>query len=211
MAGVKVYIATGKIWDHYWKNIAAMFNNEHLVAENKDTGVSLYLTRENALPNLIIYDKDNQPRIYREIHSREECNAAAVNMITMYLVGVIKEEKPKVISLPAPDTDGQNDPEPDKDEEEQNILDTIYEREDELLKAVGDMLAVVLLEDDYTAVVEGYTEKFIGTVVDDLLQYLYDDHGISVYRPTLIEDEDGGPDILAEYPYGWGSREESTQ
>ena len=205
MAGVKVYIATGKIWDHYWKNITTLFDNEHLVAENKDTGVSLYLTRENAMPNLIIYDKDNQPRIYREIHSREECNAIAVSLITMYLVGVIKGEEPKVINLPAPKIEEQNEPEPDEDDEEQNILDTIYEREDELLKAVGDMLATVLLEDDYTAVVEGYTEKFIGTVVDDLLQYLFDEHNISVYRPTLIEDEDGGPDILAEYPYGWGA------
>lgn len=204
MAGVKVYIATGKIWDHYWKNITTLFDNEHLVAENKDTGVSLYLTRENAMPNLIIYDKDNQPRVYREIHSREECNAIAVALITMYLVGVVNEEKPKVINLPAPKAEEQNEPEADEDNEEQNILDTIYEREDELLKAVGDMLATVLLEDDYTAVVEGYTEKFIGTVVDDLLQYLFDEHNISVYRPTLIEDEDGGPDILAEYPYGWG-------
>ena len=204
MAGVKVYIATGKIWDHYWKNISTLLNNEHLVAENKDTGVSLYLTRENAMPNLIIYDKDNQPRVYREIHSREECNAIAVSLITMYLVGVIKGEEPKVINLPAPKVEEQNEPEPDEDDEEQKIIDTIYEREDELLKAVGDMLAVVLLEVDYTAVVEGYTEKFIGTVVDDLLQYLFDEHNISVYRPTLIEDEDGGPDILAEYPYGWG-------
>lgn len=227
MAGTKIYIATSRIWDHYCRNMNHLTDNEDMVAENKETGMSLCITREAFLPQLVLYTKGDRPIIWRPVRNSEECNTAAVYLITRYLVDNEVPESPKVLHLPAQKVDEddaeiedvpinvedkpveqEDDISKDEDEEEQRILDTIYEREDELSNAVGDMLAVVLVENDCSAVTEAYGQEFINAVVDHLLQWLYDEQGVSVYRPTLDTDPKTGEEVLMEFPYGWGEDSE---
>lgn len=221
MAGTKLYIATSKIWSHYFMNIDRLQDNEDCIAENKDTGYALYLTSNNIFPQLIVYAGDT-PVLFRPIQNEDECNRRAMELIMTFIVDAKADNKqeskksdgvkenPKIVELEMKKAGEDKkcstsiEDVDDEDEEYQKIIDTIYEREDELTKAMGDLLAVILCEEDYTAVVEGYTEPFINECVDDFMQYLYDSHGISAYRPTIDVDEDTGCEVLKEFPYGWG-------
>ena len=213
MAEVKLHLATSKIWDHFFNNLGRLQDNEDCIAENPDNNRSLYLTANGIFPELILYGPNDRPIIWRPVRNKEECSAAAVSMITRYVVGDNSSDEPKIVELPMSKSENTKveDVEPNEDDEKQHILDMIYEREDELSKAMGDFLAVVLLEEDYNAVIEGYGEEFLNNLVDDFLQRLYDDHQISVYRPTLITDEETNCEILAEYPYGWDEEYEDVK
>lgn len=228
MSRVKLYIATSKIWSHFFANLHRFDENEDCIAENKEIGRSLYLSSEGFIPELILYDKDNRPIVWRPVRSQEECTTAANYMIMRYLdkedtCANTSGDKSKggsdVIELPSAETinehkpatiqngnsvKSENETEYDEEEEEQAIMDEIYRREDELEKAVGDCLAIILLEDDITAVKE-YDPNLIATVVDDICDYLYNIHQISVYRPTMLVDESTGEDVYAEFPYGWNT------
>lgn len=208
MAGIKLYLATSQIWTHYFKNKERLASSEDCIAKNFENGKSLYVTSGECGPALVLYGSKSDDSsdgdkvlLYKPIRNKEECSSAAVNLITMYLAEVV-EEKPKIIDLPMKDIPDVEDVEPDEDDEEQKILDTIYEREDELEQAVGDCLAKILIEDDVVAVKENYP-GVITDVLNALMQYLYDEHNISTYRPTMLEDKITGEEVFAEFPYGW--------
>lgn len=218
MAGVKLHLSTSQIWQHFFENVDRLQEYEDCIAENKDNGMSLYITAITIYPQLVLY-ADERPVLYKTVSNQEECSKWAVYLITRYVAGVEidkpvndekDDEKPKIIDLPM-SKEGEAKPvsvpheeeEDDEVDDEQKILDVIYEREDEINQAIGDMLAVVLCEDDITAVKELYGAEFVSEVVDDFLQYLADNHNVSVYRPTLETDPETGEEILKEYPYGW--------
>lgn len=217
MAEVKLYLSTSKVWDHFFQNLDRLQDNEDCIAENKDTNMALYITANTVFPQLVLYCGD-RPVLYRLVHQKEECSQWAVYMITKFIADVpvegkpakTAEDKPHIIELPMSRSAGDEpidvpnaDIEPDEDDEEQKILDTIYEREDELTQAMGDLLAVVLCEEDCNAVKEMYGEQLINEAVDDFLQYLAETHNVSIYRPTLDIDLETGEEILKEFPYGW--------
>lgn len=221
MAGVKLHLATQKIWTHFFSNFDRLQEYEDCVAENNDNGMSLYITANTIFPVFVLYARDT-PLLMKPVKTEKECNQWAVYLVMKYIAEVKTDgtpksetEEQKVIELPPPSETSKNEEEcedeevievPDDEESDQyqEMVDTIYEREDALSKAMGDFLAVALLEDDYNAVVEGYTEAFINECVDDFLQYLYDNHMVSIYRPTIEVDHETGSEILKEYPYGWG-------
>lgn len=221
MAGTKLYLATNKIWSHYFLNIERLQDNEDCVAENKETGWSVYLTSNAIFPQLVVYFGE-RPMLYRIIQNEADCNRWATYLIMKFVAGVETEgapkkeeqkkeepEKPKIIdlqmnkSVKTEEAQMSIEDMDEEDDEYQKIIDTIYEREDELSKAMGDFLAVAFCEEDYAAVVEGYGEPLINECVDDFMQYLFDKHGISAYRPTIDVDEETGCEVLKEFPYGW--------
>lgn len=216
MAGVKLHLATQKIWSHFFSNFDRLQENEDCIAENAENGMALYITANTVFPELVLYARDT-PLLIKAVRTEDECNQWAVYMVMKYIADVKTdgtpnktEEKPKVIELPAPKAETAEEaeepvdvPEDEESEEYQAMIDTIYEREDALSKAMGDFLAVVLCEEDYNAVVEGYTEQFINECVDDFMQYLHDHHMVSIYRPTIEVDPETGCEVLMEFPYGW--------
>lgn len=219
MAGVKLHLATSKVWNYFFENIDRLQDNEDCIAEDPESGLALYLTASTIFPQLVVYAGDKAV-LYKLIRNEEECSKWAVYLIMRFVANVrtdgapeeMVEEKTKIIDLPttksAQPSKLEGAPDDEEDEEYQQMIDTIYEREDELTKAMGDFLAVVLCEEDYSAVVEGYGEKMINECVDDFLQYLFDNHMVSIYRPTLDVDEETGCEVLKEYPYGWGEEYE---
>lgn len=213
MAGVKLYLATSDIWSHYFKNADRLQTQEDCVAESSENGMALYITGESIFPQLMLYVRDKL-LIQRSVSTKEECSKWAVYLIMKYVAGVPadedieeEDEKPKIIEMPSrkydEPVDEDTEDECDSDDKEQKIMDVIYEREDELSQAMADFLAVVLCEYDCAAVKEEYGDAFIDGIVDDFLQYLADNHCLSVYRPVLEEDPETGEEILKEFPYGW--------
>ena len=226
MAGVKLHLSTSQIWQHFFENVDHLQEFEDCIAENKDNGMSLYITAITICPQLVLY-ADERPVLYRIVRNQEECSKWAVYLITRYVAGVEidkpadeseDDEKPKIVDLQMSREEEVEPvdvpPEEEEDDEvdgEQKILDIIYEREDEINQAMGDFLAVVLCENDITAVKELYGAELVSEAVDDFLQYLADTHNVSVYRPTLETDPETGEEILKEYPYGWDEDYEDVE
>lgn len=222
MAGVKLHLATSKIWRHFFENIERLQDNEDCIAEDPESGWALYLTANAIFPELVVYAKD-KAILYRVIRNEEECSKWAVYLITRFVANIQTEgepeekrqEEPKIINLPtskpAETSEPIEVPDNEEDEEYQQMMDTIYEREDALTKAMGDFLAVALLEEDCNAVAEGFGEQMINECVDDFLQYLHDQHMVSIYRPTIEVDEETGCEVLKEFPYGWGEEYDEVE
>lgn len=213
MAGVKLYLATSKIWTYFFENIDRLQDNEDCIAEDPESGWALYLTANTIFPQLVVYAGDKAV-LYRFIRNEDECSKWAVYLIMRFVANIqtedgpneTKEEEPKIINLTMTSENNSAevpDDDIEEDDEEQKILDMIYEREDELTQGMGDLLAVILCEEDFSAVKEMYGEQFINEVVDDFLQYLAEQHNVSIYRPTLEVDPETGCEVLKEFPYGW--------
>lgn len=211
----KIFIPTPKIWDYYYDNRFRLWKEEDMVAKNDDTGIVLTVSGEGRFPELTLYNKHDVDFEWRQVTTREECNAAAVYMITHYILDEVKAEKTdeKKQEKPAENKSNKVDSKPDEDGGQKNrptstlsdddIVDLIYEREDELRLATVDYLITVLNEKDEDSIKEEFGAEFIPTVLDDFLQYLRDKHEVSVYRPTIVTDEESGLEVLEEYPYGW--------
>lgn len=199
----KIHLATTQIWNYFWRNYKHFGDNEALIANNSDNGMSLYLTSEGYYPQLVVYGPGNKPLVWRMVRQAEECNLAAVFLISNFIAG--KTEK--VAAAEQKNSDETESSCDQEDEEDQKILDTIYEREDELEMAMSDLLAKVFCEDSREIIEEAYGKDIVKDVLDDFLQYLYDTHGISVYRPTIITDDKTGEEVFAEFPYGWNDAE----
>lgn len=218
MAGPKLHLATSEVWNHFFQNVDRLQDYEDCIAENEDNGMSLYITAVTIYPQLVLY-ANKTPVLYRILRSQEEANQWAMWLITKFVVGVDidkpaeKEDKPKIIDLPmsreetkpvvVPSEKYEEEVEEEENEIDQKILDLIYEREDQLNQAMGDFLATILFEEDGVAVKEVYGKELVSEAVDDFLQYLADNHSVSVYRPTLETDPETGEEILKEFPYGW--------
>lgn len=216
MAGVKLHLATTKIWEYFFENIDRLQDNEDCIAESNENNMSLYLTASTIFPQLVLY-RGNKAVLYRNVANADECNKWAIYLIMKYVADVLtegtpdapkKEDEPKVIELPMKNTQVEVEPEPYEeddyeDTEEQKQRDMIYEREDELAKAMGDLLAVILFESDCNAVTEVHGTAMVNECVDDFLQYLAEKHELSVYRPTFGVDPETGEEVFMEFPYGW--------
>lgn len=200
----KIYIPTPKIWDYYYDNRFRLWNEEDMVARNDETGVVLTVSGDGRFPELTLYNKDDIDFEWKEVHTREECNATAVALITQYVLPEPeKEEESSEKDEKMPEKKQVNEKTDAKDEVDDDLVDLIYEREDELRLAAGDFLMTVLYEKTADAISDEFGKDFIPKVVDDFLQYLRDKHEISVYRPTIVHNEKTGEDEVDYFPYGW--------
>ena len=87
------------------------------------------------------------------------------------------------------------------EDEEESLLeqqDAIEEREMELDIAVSEFISAVLGGDAYLDS-EDY-DDIIEDCKDHFLEYLARKHGLDIFRPMVLEDEDG-EDFYEEYPY----------
>ena len=201
MDEVKVHIATSKIWPYFQANRTRLAQNEDLIAENKKTGFKLYLSTYGTYPYFVVYDELDFEVIRKTAYTQEECSAVSVFLIGNYIVAPQnqpnKEPKKEVRDEVNPDI-----PPPSEEDEEQKINDTIYQREDELTLAMADFLAVACGEDDAPTILQAYGVKMVNDALDHFLQYMYDEHKLSIYRPSILQNEKG-EDEYCEFPYGW--------
>ena len=83
--------------------------------------------------------------------------------------------------------------------------ETIECREEDINDAVSELLRVVFESDAYDAT----DEKTIKEVKEFLLMFLYKKLGFSVYRPMLLQNDDGD-ELFVEYPYPYICGENKT-
>ena len=198
-----------ELWMYFWRNHKdfTALGSEAVVAKNEKTGVTLCMGKSGNYPELRVYLEDEgAPYVVRSVFNKEDCTATAARLYTHWLSDSTDNSQSNDGESEVSEEQREVAPTAEQGEEELQESDLtpdemIYEREDDLRNAMGDLLAVILCEDDGVAVREAYGQKMVDECTDWFMEYLADVQGISVYRPTFIEN-DAGEKELVEFPYG---------
>jgi len=172
----KIYIEAEDTWRYFKENEDDLENVMHLVAENEDYGVEIYLENEGGLPGFSAYVDSDLMLTERAINEKD-CEITAARIYDDYLTERFFE------------TLGEHDDSLTKVDE----LTIIDEREDELDLVFEDLLHIA---SDGKA----DTYEILEQVKDDVLELLYRKYKISIWRPMYLVDEDG-EEFYEEYPY----------
>ena len=180
-----------EIWEMFQKRKEYFRTHMEIIAENPEFEVVIYLSEEDRgttmLPSIVVCIEQNE--VYSEAAVNEhDCEQTVKKIYFEYL----NEER--LINMMLKEDD-------EVDEHERALLeDEIEQRDCELYDAV-DLLLDTFLNEGLDRIV-GYADadNIRTEVVDHLCEYLYTEHGLSVYRPMFLEDEDG-EDFFEEFPY----------
>lgn len=178
-----ILIEATDLWDYYEEHQKELTASMHEVASCFDYGVKIYLTADEGKPQIVV--EADEEEVYREnVMGKVDCQNTAEKIYDDYLTSKALEmlclDDRIVMS------------------EEDEWDDAIQEREEELDAAVYQFYTDVLGGSPY------YDGEDMDEMLDDLkdhfLEYMARKWGIDVYRPMMLEDEDGN-DFYEEYPY----------
>ena len=191
----EISVPASEVWEYFQKNKNDLKSRMHMIAENKEFGIEVYVTEEHDLPNIVVTADDMQI-ISNNAINENDC----YNVVSEVYDNFLTERVVSAVGYGADydsydkGFDGYNGYYNDKIEERECIED----REDELHYAISDFLTTVLrgstFEDDITAV------SLEDDCLEHFIEYIARKHGIDVYRPMYIQYE--GEDVeYCEYPY----------
>ena len=186
----EILVPPENVWGVFMANGCSILeNSEQVIATNQEYGVEICLASEQGFPVVYVY-MDSEPVESEYIYSQANCEASVRNLYDKYLSG-------NVVNTVL--TDGDTGDESDGFDEISQLRwdDMMAVREGELDDAVLDLLNT--LEPDIDIMIEDIPD-FIEDLKDHLCEYLYIRYGISVYRPMVLENDDGS-DYYTDYPY----------
>ena len=184
----KIDVESSEIWDYSLEHEDELSKNQHLMAENDDYGMEVWLTMANGSPELIVECDGNE--IYREdIFNEKDAKRTADRIYDDYLsikaIETMTDSEDKTVYI--------EDESEDEYDDEQMLID---EREEEIDAAVRDLVNIVSDTGCYTL-----TDEAVDDLKEHFLEYMHRKLGISIYRPMYLEDADTGEDYFTEYPY----------
>lgn len=173
-----IIIEPKDIWEYFKEHHIALMHDMVIVAENNDFDVVIYLTNEENKPCLVI-ESSNVESTEFCVENEDNCEAVVQEVYNLYLTD-------RIMTVIAEEV------------EEISQEDVIDERELDLDSFVMRFLEDVLDENPilYTDIINDVAQD----CKEHFLEYLYRKHGLSVYRPMELEDEN--EEIFFEdYPY----------
>lgn len=187
--GAEILVTPENLWGVIRSNEDILKSGEQIVASNDEFGVEICIAFDHGAPTLVVY-MDSEPVHSEMIHSQADCEATARRVYDKFLGR-------NVVNAVLADEDGSDGS--DGFEEISSIQwdDMIDFREGELDDAVTEL--IYILEPKIDDFLEGNSD-IIDDIKDLLCEHLYEKYGISVYRPMILEDDDGS-DYFTEYPY----------
>ena len=185
-----ILIQAEEVWTYFCSHRNELLEGEILIAFNQDFNVEIYMTTDRG-ELMIVVNLDDEPVHSEYMYDKLDCTHSMKVIYDKYLSERIVNE---LILSDAFVDDPVDDSYSDGSYAEVNEEIIIDEREGDLSIAVNDMLDSILpgnveIDDD-----------LIEDIKDAICERLYAVHGISVYRPMFLEDDDGS-DYVTEYPY----------
>lgn len=182
---VREIVKPKSIWKYYLNFRKELDNEMHLIAENTDKRIKVYLTR-NDLPTIIVEDGGSE--IYSEVFFDPDNGEATVDKVYK------KYLDPK-------DTEAsENSERKEKEDDLEEASEIIDEREEQLDSAIYEFISEVIGEDDLYNDTYENMDEIIEDLKEHFLEYMAETHGILIYRPMFVENEDG-TETYTEYPY----------
>lgn len=178
-----------EIWELFQKDKPYLRAHMKVIAENPEFDVVIYVTVEeqksSIFPNIVVCMEDSE--IYSELAvNKVDCEHTVQKIYDEYL-----SEERLIDRLIEQETAKAEEEEKDQQ---------IEEREMELFDAVNDLLDVFLNENLQKLVGYEEADRITEDITDRLCEYLYEEHGLSCFRPMMLEDEDG-EEFFEEFPY----------
>lgn len=172
---MRVIVGAAEVWGHFQENKdPALYE---LIAEEPEYGIEIWLINNYGFPEFIV-TADDIEICDEQVFDQMECEEIVSLLYNDYLTS-------NVISAV---NNTHDEPERLSPEEEIEL------REDDLDDAFYKLMDVLADRDEH------YSDNIIEDLKEHVLEYLYREHGISVYRPMYLEDEDG-EEFFEEYPY----------
>ena len=177
---VKVYVNPNGVWDYFTENKNSLREKTVIIACNEDTGNEICLTCESNFPTVEVFVDNTMCEKYQGINALD-IRSETTRLYAEYLLAPKRTEKKKKLST------------------EEQINRKINERDEELLNAFREFLSVVWI-DRPEFFFDGIEESEIQEILDETLDNIGYDHGISIYRPCYMEGDDG-EEFFTPYPY----------
>jgi len=194
--GVKIYVAAEDVWSFFQGNTARLKKEMVAIAENEDTEYAVYLTEDKGYPSFSVCKGDSKPEYQEGAISEHDCTETAKRCYVRYLCPVVVNNEK---GFPKSSFEEPDEPEGLTEQDKQ---DNVYVREDELRFAMCDFLKVALnLDCDPVEIMSDCGAPLVDDVLDAILEYIGIEHGLEVYRPMFLIDEDSGDEVYTEYPY----------
>jgi hypothetical protein len=190
--GIEIYIKPADVFDFFSDNPKRMVNELVAIAENEETDHTVYLTDDGKGFPLFEVHKGEKSVHKEATISAADCEETAQMLYRKFLFPVTASGDKYFKESPQED-DGS-------ELSDAYIEETILGREDCLSFALGDFLETVL-NMKLGLINSIYGLNFMSEVLDDFCEYLASDHGISVYRPTIVPGDNDGVDVYTEHPY----------
>lgn len=180
-----IMIDSSELWDYCEENEDTLLTAQHMIAENPDYGMSVWITCESGSPEIIVESDDIE--IYREgILNEKDAKRTADRIYEEYL------------SIKAIETvtEAEDDGTVYVDDEDEDNQVLINEREDDLDAAVMEFVNIVSDTGCYNI-----KDEVLDDLKEHFLEYMHKTWGIGIYRPMYLEDVDTGEEYFTEYPY----------
>lgn len=182
----KITVSASDVWGYFQDAKEDLKSHMHQIAGNPEYGVAIFVTEDSGLPSIVVTADDVQ--VYEETAvNAHDCQKTVEKIYDDYLTSKV------IASLLGNEDD-------DADElTALDIEDMIDERESELDAAVYEFVMTAIQDayfDDCTSDFDDICED----LKEHFLEYMARKHGLPVYRPMMLEYEDGTEE-MSEYPY----------
>lgn len=179
----EIIIESRSLWNYLQEQDkkGQLDNMMYEIAKNDEYGTVVYVSKDNESRYCITVEADDMEiysdYIYNKDEAEEICNKVYNNYLTDRVVDVLMESK---------------------EDSALAQMDEIEIREEELSEIVATFIMNVLGGDTCFDITN--FDEIINDCKEHFLEYMARKHGFAIYRPMILEDENG-EDFFEEYPY----------
>lgn len=189
----RIEVEPSEIWEYSLEHEDELLTKQHLMAQNDDYGMEIWLTMVSGSTELIVECDGSE--VYREdILNERDAKKTADRLYEDYLsikaIETLTDSEDNTVYVE--DTSEEDDSEEEYDDD-QMLID---EREEEIDSAVRELVNIVSDTGCYNL-----TDEAVDDLKEHFLEYMHRKWGISIYRPMYLEDADTSEDYFTEYPY----------
>lgn len=177
---ISISLAPKDVWGYYRSHVEELKEKTKVVAYNLDFDTEIHICDGNGVLDVYVY-LDNQEVVTEEALNAAETERLMTELYDTYIYDAENFVKSRALQM-------------ETDEEEE----LIEERELELDDAAYEFLVSILGES--FSISSKDTQEMLENLKDCVCPMLYEKHGINVYRPMYIADEDGKEEFCL-YPY----------
>lgn len=183
----KIIIAPEDVWAFFEENLHDLEETMVEIAENAEYGVTVYLMDDHGFPGIVV-DADGATVYGDFVTTPKDC------------ADTVSEIYENFLSSKAVDNLSGIDIRADEDEQYSlfDLEDDIETRELEIEDALWTFLDVVTNTCASLEMID--TDAVFEDIKEHFLEYLGRVHGLPVYRPMFLTDENG-EEFYEEYPY----------
>ena len=188
---IKINVESSDVWGYASRNRSDLLENEHLIAENPDFGIAIYVTVDSYYPVVKIYAEDmliNE----EEVFSSFTCAIAVEQMYDSYLTTYTTHSSDFSKKDEDSNSEDVDEIEENEDEIEENEdeIELIEDRELELDIAIEDFFRAISADEDLDLSGDA-AKEIMDDCKDHFLEYIARKHGLKIYRPMYLEYDTG--------------------